>query len=210
MRTGLRGAGFLGLAGLLWSSVAGSADAPRALPLRYEVSTGDKSVLPEGCANPYRDVNLFMEFYEDTISEMAVERGPRAKGVADLFAVSELRAAVKDLFPNLQEESPLDRLLMTQLCHYQKISLQNPEGGLRPSAITSDDSKLHDHLAIVAARLYRDSRGVVVEALREQTKLRDKLRKLALKRSDIRKAREIGRDLVEDVFSSAESEKRIK
>ncbi|MBS1984502.1 MAG: hypothetical protein JST16_10050, partial [Bdellovibrionales bacterium] len=107
----LRRAAASALVCLLGIALPASADSSKTMPLRYEVSANDHTTFPDGCGNPYRDVNDFMEFYEATIEEMAAEKGSANASITDLFAISEMRAQMKDLFPNLSEESPLDRLI---------------------------------------------------------------------------------------------------
>lgn len=198
----LKAVGRGALLSLLFSSPMPAEAADKTVSLRYEVSVGDPTVFPDGCQNPYRDLHLFTEFFESTLDSIVIERGTHVKGLADLYAVSELRAQMKEIFPNLSEESPLDRLILTQLCQFQKIYLQTTSPGtLRPQALHSANKDLHDHLLAVGPKLFRDSRKIMVDGLTQRAKLREKAKKLAARRAEIRRAREAGRALVDDLFA---------
>lgn len=183
----------------------------KTLALRYEATVGDHTNFPDGCENPYRETNDFMEFYEAAIVEYVLDRGLQAKGVAEMFGISEMRVQMKDVFPNMSEESPLDRLVTTQLCQYQKVYLQKAQtpGQLRPAPIHSGEKGLHDHLAKIAPKIYRDARRIVAESMTQRAKLRDRAKRLASRRNDIRRARRMGADLVEDLFAGARKKKDI-
>lgn len=175
----------------------------RTLALRYEATVGDPTVFPDGCNNPYKDMNDFTQFFESAIVEIVVDQGAAAKGVGDLFAVSEMRSDMREAFPNLSEENPVDRLIASQLCQFQKFNLQkSPPGKVRPDPITSGNRELHKHLLLVGPKLYKDSRKIVMESLAQQAKLKDRVNRLAARRLEIRKARKMGRELVGDLFSS--------
>lgn len=176
----------------------------RTLSLRYEASVGDPTVFPDGCENPYKDMNEFMQFYESAIVELVVDRGGSGKGVSDLFAISEMRSDMRDAFPNLSEENPVDRLIASQLCQFQKFYYRQvpANGKMRSDPITSGNRDLHKHLLLVGPKLYKDSRKIVVESLAQQSKLKDRVNRLAARRQEIRKARKAGRNMVDGLFSS--------
>ena len=160
-------------------------------------------ILPEGCGNPFLDVGSFLSFYDSSISLMVAKRGLDAKGVTDLFAVAELRKELDAMFPSPSEESALDRLIISQLCQFQKIQthdvLAKGKGG-NPLRIESGDAGLHDHLATVAPKLYKDARKILVEALALKARDKQKDTLLLSKWAEIRKAREHGRAKIEDLF----------
>lgn len=204
----------IALSGLFGTAAAIGAEVTsnKTMSIRYESTVGDHVAFPGGCDALYKDIVDFMEFFESSLVEVVLEKGANAKGVSDLFAVSEMRVAMKDNFPNLSEESPLDRLILTQLCQFEKIrlGLRQKAGNLRPEPLTSGDTQLHDHLLKVAPKLYRDARALLVTALAEQARLRERGKVLAFKRAELRRAREQGRERVDDLFTSGGGQKRLK
>ena len=105
---------------------AHAAEKTAAKVLDFQESTRDEKALPEGCGNPYAEAVRFRDFYDNTLAFMAARRGANAKGIVDLYAVGAIRDEITALFPNYTEESPIDRLVMAQLCQFQKISAQVP------------------------------------------------------------------------------------
>jgi hypothetical protein len=157
---------------------------------------------PEGCGNPYMDLVSFMAFYESTIQHMAAERGPEAKGVADLFAVWELRTWVAYQGTDPTTDSPLDRLIISQLCQFQRIETKAQIGVSKPTSvgIESSSNALHTHLSLVASRLYAEVREWVVAYKIELAKKRRQESLTHRKIEDIRKARDRGRAQVFDII----------
>jgi len=161
-------------------------------------SAPESVVLPNGCGNPYADVPEFISFFESAIQLMAAKRGAEAKGVVDLFSVSEIRSEMRQLFPSLGEESPVDRLIISQLCNYQKIHLLS--ASMTSTKVESSLEKLHDHLAAIAGPMYKDSKKLMLAAVNEMEKNKQAEGLVAAKWSDIRKARQMGRKQVRDLF----------
>jgi hypothetical protein len=157
--------------------------------------------LPEGCGNPFADMPLFMNFFDNAIAHMVAKRGPTAKGVVDLFAVAEMRDRLTELAVNPQTESPIDRLILSQLCLYERVATQKHLSGKGPGGkIQASDDSLHDHLASIAPKLYKDTRTLVVEALAARAREREKENALASKWADIRRAHQLGADKIRDLF----------
>lgn len=175
--------------------------APATGQSRRDVYDWDNQTLPEGCGNPFMDVHQFMMFYNASISAMVAKRGQTAKHVAELFAVSEMSNEIATLFPNFAEESPIDRLVITQLCNFQKIrAKQIKPGDLKKAAILSSDVDLHSHLVDVAPHLYRDSRKLILSSLADRSAETKRAQYMASKRDEILKAREAGRQKLRDLF----------
>jgi len=169
--------------------------------LSFESSAWDTQSMPEGCGNPFRDAHEFMTFFDATISSVVAKRGPEARGVGELFAVSEMSNEIRGLFPNFVEESPIDRLVSTQLCNFLKVrAAQMKPGSNLKATIASADIDLHNHLVAVAPQLYTDSRKLLVSALAERAIELKKAQYMASKKNDILKARENGRKKISDIF----------
>ncbi len=169
--------------------------------LSFETTSWDSQTMPGGCGNPFRDAHEFMEFYDAAISSLVAKRGPDARGVTELFAVDEMSSEIRGLFPNYVEESPIDRLVSTQLCQFQKVrAAQIKPGGSAKVEIISSDIDLQNHLVAVANKLYTDSRKLLVSAFSERAQEQKKAHYLASKKSDILKAREHGHKKIKDIF----------
>jgi hypothetical protein len=167
------------------------------------VNKAQVALLPEGCGNPFQDNSAFFAFFDQAIETAAAKRGPAVKGIADLFAVSELKRELDTLMVNPQEESPIDRLINSQLCLFQKVQTSAKMSGnskTNPLTIPSDDEMLHDHLLALAPKLYRDCRKIMVEVLSERAKERQKQNILQNRWAEVRKARESGREKIQDLF----------
>jgi len=153
---------------------------------------------PQGCSNPFAEPRAFLDFYDSTIAKIAVDRGPIANGVAELFAVSELSRDLLVAVPNFSEESPVDRLLKTQLCLFEDIYKRSLKPGVRSArALSSSNALLHDHLLKVSSRLFEDSVKLMETIYAERAlkasnegKVRDHLKR-------IEKARILGRKKVD-------------
>lgn len=159
----------------------------------------ETQVMPEGCGQAYQEVDRFLDFFEATIADIVVKRGAKAKGVDDLFAVSELRKKMRVTFPNYTQESPVDRLLISQICQFQKVrSTQIVPGALDKAVIRSSDKDLHEHLVSIAPRLFRDSSGLLREEMRKKALEKRNSRELASREAEVEKARELGRRKIDD------------
>ena len=204
----------------LMAAMAGAASTKKTEPEELDMSSAgiknyaldpdalaiDQVKLPQGCGDLFVDYNAFVNFYDAAISVLAAKRGPTAKGVADLFAVSEIRSEMNSLFPNMSSESPIDQIIEAQICQYEKIWM-NKEGAAggfkkveRPS---SSNEALQDHLISIADKLYRDSRKVLVDSLAARARQKQKADFLASKWLDVLRAREAGRAKLGDVLKNA-------
>jgi hypothetical protein len=159
-------------------------------------------LFPEGCGSPYMDLAAFSTFFESALGQMAAAKGPNGKGVVDLFAVWELRRMINERLSDPTVESPVDRLLMSQLCQFQKIEMKNKIGmGLKESAFQVDSASetLHTHLSLISGKLFKETRELAVSFLTERAKRLQKESLANRKAEDIRKARELGRNKVRDL-----------
>jgi hypothetical protein len=195
--------------GLIKMLCAATIMASLSIQARQMILTGGvlsdqtHQVFPDGCGNPYIDFPRFVTFFDGSISMMAAKRGHDAKGVSDLFAVLALREEMAYLFPNYTEESPIDRMIVAQLCQYQKIRALEMRPGSTPLLIAADDERLADHLALVSSKLYLDSRQLMKESLSDRAKRKKEENFLASKQGEIWKAREKGRDKASDLIEEA-------
>jgi len=166
----------------------------------FESYAWDQGAMPEGCTTPFPDPGRFIAFFDAAITAMAAKRGADARGVVDLFAVSELRVQMISQFPNLSDESPLDRLIIKQVCQYQKIRNADFKIGMgKVPEVSSSDDGLHDHLAGVASHLYGDARKLMEEARGERNRMRERAKMMASKAGDISRARSLAREKVKDL-----------
>ncbi len=169
---------------------------------RTEAYDWDNQTLPEGCGNPFLDTHLFLQFYNATISSAVAKRGKDSKGISELFAVSEISNEMATLFPNFAEESPVDRLVISQLCQFQKARTPQVKPGETSKAIIrSSDLDLHAHFVSLAIPLFRDSRKLLVAALADRSAETRRAQYIAAKRDEILKARESGRRKIQDIFN---------
>lgn len=188
---------FLGAALSLLASFGGSAAKAAAAESQTVLET---QVMPEGCGQAYQEVDRFLDFYEASIADIVVKRGAKAKGVDDLFAVSELRKKMRTTFPNYTQESPIDRLIISQLCQFQKVrSTQIVPGALDKAVIRSSDKDLQEHFISIATRLFRDSSGLLHEELRKKALEKRNSRELASREAEVERARELGRRKIDDM-----------
>jgi hypothetical protein len=167
------------------------------------LASADGEVLPENCGGAFPDIAGFLTFFDTSLSYMAAKRGATAKGVAELFAVSELRSSLDAKIPNPTGESVMDRLIVSQLCQFRQIYLtENPQQGLsgRRVLIDASNDSLHDHLSKIAPMLYKDARDHAEKVLMEIAKNQRRNELLERKREEIRKARAGGRARVADLI----------
>ncbi len=169
----------------------------------FQDSVGSYEVLgfPEGCGQAYQEVDRFMDFFESSIASMVVARKSSQVVIGDLFAVSELRKEFRSIFPNYTEESPIDRLIITQACQFQKVrTSQIRPGALDRAAITSDDRDLHAHWSAIATRLYKDSYDLMKDELKKRAKAKERSEETARQIDEIRKARNLGRSKISELL----------
>lgn len=153
---------------------------------------------PEGCSNPFAEPRAFLDFYDSTIAKIAVDRGPVTNGVAELFAVSELSRDLLTTVPNFSEESPIDRLLKTQLCLFEDIYKRSLKPGVRSThALSSSNPLLHDHLLKVSPRLFEDSVKLMEKIYAERALKASNEGKAREHLKRIEKARTLGRKKVD-------------
>ena len=160
-------------------------------------------ILPDDCARAFQDIATHIQFFEGAIASMAINKlRPQETKLPYLFAVSEMRADFQGFFPNLGEESPVDRLIVAQLCQFRKYRTQQLKPGqTQGSLIQSFDSDLQEHLAAIAPRLYQDVRTILVQALAKQAKLNDMESRYREKWREVLKARQLGREKVADILN---------
>ncbi|MEO5666934.1 MAG: hypothetical protein ABIR96_02625, partial [Bdellovibrionota bacterium] len=151
---------------LFAGSVVTFAQEDAAFESRYFESRINDITLPDSCKSPYRDSPNFIEFFNTTLYVMAARKGASSAGIGDLFGVLALREKMREVFPNLGEDSPLDRLIIAQVCLFDKIQNNKyARPGQAPLVITPTDTELHTHLVSIAPRLYQDARKLMIEAL---------------------------------------------
>jgi hypothetical protein len=169
-------------------------------------SRAQEVTLPESCKSPYRDAPNFIEFYTTSTFVLAARKGAQTAGLTELFAVTALREKMRDLFPSLGEESPMDRLIVAQLCHYEAIQIQKKSRPGSPRLVISpSDEELHEHLLAIAPRLYEDSRKLMIEAL--AIRARERKQNLNLERQwhQVERARRRGHEKIKDLFKGVDS-----
>ena len=136
-----------------------------------------------------------MEFFNTTLYVMAARKGSSAPGIADLFGVISLREKMNELFPNLGEESSLDRLVVAQVCLFDKVQNEKyARPGQPPLVIPPTDAELHAHLTTIAGRLYQDARKLMIEALAVRAKEKKQNLNLSRQWDEILRAREKGEE----------------
>ncbi len=170
--------------------------------LNFDEGRLEQGIMPDGCNNPFRESLKFIEFFETSIVTMAAERSATARGVQNLFAVEHLRDLINEEANRRGgEESAMDRLIVTQLCHYEKIATQkNVGGGAKALQIQAKSPELHDHLAAISQKLLSDG----VELYRAQQKaLREAKSQenfVISREKEIRKAKNLGEDKVRQLI----------
>jgi hypothetical protein len=169
---------------------------------RFEREQVVADLLPTTCETPFRETGAYFQFFTSAISILAAQKGPDANGVPELFAVAELRNKMQELFPNLGEESPIDRLVVAQLCQYRAIKdKESPsKQPFSQTPVETSDSKLHDHLQGISTRLYSDARLLMVQALAARARLDTQDELLQGRWDRVRRARQLGNSKVSDLF----------
>ncbi|MBP7845039.1 MAG: hypothetical protein KA116_09490 [Proteobacteria bacterium] len=178
------------------------------LPL-YSASEIDENVykplsstaFPGGCDNAFAEAKRFRDFFESSITIMASQRGADAKGVSDLFAISELSQHLLDIKPAFFEESPVDRLIKGQLCKFEEVfNAEKKPGAKSKDALDSANPLLHDHLSKIADKLFKDSYTIVEQANAERAKERSEEKLMQSRMKEVEKARRLGRDKIEALY----------
>ncbi len=172
---------------------------------RAQDSTLEIRYLPEGCGNPFVENASFSDFFDSSVSAMAVERGASSPGIVELFSVLELRNALSEEQTDPSMESPIDRLLVSQLCQFQRIENASSvgmgnEARKRVQQIPSNDPKLHNHLKSIASKLYKDARELYLVDVTEKARKRAKDQSTAKRLGEIRKAKIQARQKVQNLM----------
>lgn len=124
-----------------------------------------ETVLPETCKSPYKESAKFIEFYQAALYVMAGKADVAETALVNLFAVKAMRQKMRDLFPTMPEESPLDRLIVAQLCQFERFEISRRSTVGQRVVILPTSPELHRHLSAISVRLFEDSRKLIVEAL---------------------------------------------
>jgi len=151
---------------------------------------------PEGCGNPFSDSGDFVAFFESAVSQLAAKRGPDGRGVVDLFSVVAIRSELTAGFGRTGQDAVLERLIVGQLCNFQRIALLQAKS----QSIDSADDRLMEHLVGVAPKLYRDSKAILMTALDERRRLTQKESLLASRAAEVQKARALGQSRVKELL----------
>lgn len=170
--------------------------------LRMQTATMTRQTMPDSCDSPYKDVSGFSVFFDSVIFVMASEKGPSETGVGDLFAVSELQKKMTEIFPNIGEESPIDRLVIAQLCQYRQIFKGKNNLNDASVSITSEDPQLQKHLQRIGSQLFIDARGLMVSALSAHARTQSRREQIKLTVDRVDRARDLGRNKIEGLFRS--------
>jgi|GEM_PF-3145633 len=188
---------------LIASSAAYASNEGEAFEGRYLESQLNEITLPDSCKSPYRDAPLFIEFFNTSLYVMAARKGANGTGVADLFGVLSLREKMRELFPNMGEDNPLDRLIVAQVCLFQKVQTEKyARPGQAPLVITPADADLHTHFVSISSRLYQDARKLMIEALAIRAKEQKQNLNLSRQWDEILRAREKGDEKNKDLLRS--------
>ena len=175
---------------VLMLCVSGPASIFAANTVRYDQS--EAMSFPEGCGSAFQDVARFADFFDSASAMLVAKRGAKARGAVDLFAVSALRERLLDISINYSSESPIDRLIIAQLCQFQKIRAQEQFKGGKILPINAGDEDLLNHMAAVAASLVIDSRAIVRGAMQQRAEQKRQEGVLAGKKSEITEAKLAG------------------
>lgn len=167
---------------------------------QYLKSRVSEITMPESCGNPYRESPNFMQFFHSTLLVMAAEKDNSEKGMTDLFAVLALREKMRDMFPSMGEESPLDRLVIAQLCNFHSIELAKRSSKTFRFIIAPTSKDLHTHLIGIAPRLYQDSRKLMIEALAAKAREKNKLVDLERQWDRVQRVKALGEEKVKNLF----------
>ncbi|HVJ66106.1 MAG TPA: hypothetical protein VM901_12685 [Bdellovibrionota bacterium] len=162
--------------------------------LNFDEGRLEQGLMPDGCNNPFRETAKFIDFYETSIVTMAAERGARAKGVESLFAIDSLRDRINEISNRSGgEESAVDRLIVTQLCHYEKIATQKNVGaGAKALQIFAKTPELHDHLAAIAPKLLGDTVALYKAQQRAMRDTKNQENFVISRQNEIRRAKDLG------------------
>lgn len=189
---------------LIFLSSKSSANSATTFEARYQQTRAKEITLPETCKSPYREAPNFLEFFNTSLYVMAAQRGANSQGIVELFAVEKLRDHLREVYPTLGEESPLDRLITAQLCQFEKIRLAK-QLQTTPTriVIAPTDADLQEHLISIAPRLYKDARSIVVEAMAQRAKDEKKDNDIVRQWNEVKKARRLGVEKVSDLVEKS-------
>lgn len=157
-----RAATFLVFFGAFGVSANSVKDNFEAVYFKNRIS---EMVLPETCESPYKESPRYIEFFRATIYVMATKEDYPKQGVTDLFAVQAMREKMRDLFPTMTEESPIDRLIMAQICEYDRFEKSRRSSPKQRVIVPPISQGLHQHFLAISGPLYEDSRKLMIEAL---------------------------------------------
>ncbi|NCN42614.1 hypothetical protein GW916_15360 [bacterium] len=188
---------------LLFASVLAFASDSSDFEGRYLRERVEEIVMPESCGSPYREAPDFIQFYHATLLVMAAGESNSQERLTDLFAVLSLRERMRNIFPNIGEESPIDRLIIAQLCNFEGIEKAKRSSPAFRFVIAPTSNELHGHLVQIAPRLYQDSRKLMVEALAAQAKERKKFVDLERQWGRIQKLKSLGEDKIKNLFDES-------
>jgi hypothetical protein len=188
------------MAGAAWKLHAASSDS-ESFEGRYLQARAQEITLPETCKSPYREAPNFLEFFKTSIYVLAAQKGAGHAGVADLFAVESMREKMREIYPSSGEEGPMDRLIVAQLCLFEKVQtgrLARP--GAPRIVVAPHDKDLQEHLLAIAPRLYQDARTLMIEALAQRAKERKLDLNIERQWDEVRKARRMGTEKIKDLL----------
>ncbi len=161
----------------------------------------DSGEFPDGCGKAAPEVDKFVDFYDLAITHLAANKGARSKGVAELFAVVEMRSFFSHLKASAIDDSAIDRLITAQLCQFKKYrTRQLKPGATALKQINASDTELHEHLVGISTKLYRDTRSIVSAYIDIKNRERMKLESLKSKTLAIRQAKELAKEKVSDLI----------
>lgn len=170
--------------------------------LNFDEGQLEQGLMPDGCNNPFRESIKFIDFFETAIVTMAAERGANGRGVENLFAVDHLRDLINEEANRKGgEESAIDRLIVTQLCHYEKIATQkNLAGGAKALQIFAKSPELHDHLAGISKKLLADGVSLYQSQQKALKAAKNQEDFVLSRQREIRKAKNMGEDKVRQLI----------
>jgi hypothetical protein len=170
--------------------------------LNFDEGRLEQGLMPDGCNNPFREAIKFIDFFETTIVTMAAERGASARGVENLFAVDHLRDLINEEANRRGgEESAVDRLIVTQICHYERIATKkNAGGGAKALQIFATDPALHDHLVAISTKLMTDTVALYRAQQKALREAKSQESFIVSRQAEIKKARSRGQSKARDLI----------
>jgi len=147
---------------------------------------------PAGCSKALQDLSLFEAFFEQSLDQLSITKGPYNGQLIKLHAFNYLRKDLAERYRSMKTESPVDRLLLRQLCHFE--SIWNKSNNSPQNKILSNEKLLHKHLLSIASDLYVDTQQVYRNLLSKKEKLAAHKRFLRSKKDDIQLAKSLGKE----------------